>query len=354
MPIIGLTDNIQPKFPLLGKLRKGGEKTPSGYGPDLDHFRFTSDNPDVVSAFVTAYGDAPRVLPVFIPYATPDEAFTAWCEVWNATGLVHRCDGVTMSIWLAEGGKYQRGAKPCMGGHDKGDARNDSVGRLNLILPELFKAGFVGYVTMETHSINDIVRILEVLTQVHKSTGDNPLGLRGIEFHLKRVQESISVPGFGAQAGKRSRVNKWLVRLEPAPSWVMLQQQMQSAIQAGETVDAPQLPETVPTASGSVNPTTGEIVQEGQFEPANDGTPDDVFKAMSVTINKTPIRDMDQARRASGILKIAEALKTEQDAKKVERYKAQLHALQLVYDWVLEQAVNGADVAAPTDVEIPF
>ena len=42
MPIKNLTDQVQPRFGMLGKLRKGGEKTPSGFGPALDHWRFTS------------------------------------------------------------------------------------------------------------------------------------------------------------------------------------------------------------------------------------------------------------------------------------------------------------------------
>ena len=59
MAIKGLTTraDITPRFRTLGKLRKGGEKTAKGYGPDLDHFRFTSDDATIVDAFMDVYGE---------------------------------------------------------------------------------------------------------------------------------------------------------------------------------------------------------------------------------------------------------------------------------------------------------
>ena len=160
-PVIdGLT--AAPRFPRLGKLRKGGEKTKSGFGEDLDHFRFVSDSPEVAQAFVAAYGEQPRLINVFLPRALPVDAFQTWAEVWSATGLIHRCDGKMMTVWLEEG-RYQRGQKPCMGGHEKGDYMNDAVGRLDVIIPELVMAGYVGFVTLETHSKHDLLNIMSVL-----------------------------------------------------------------------------------------------------------------------------------------------------------------------------------------------
>lgn len=235
MAIIGLTDEIAPRFPRLGKLRKGGEKTEKGFGPDLDHFRFTSDDPAVVEAFISAYGNEPRLINIFIPHAHPVDAFQTWAEIWGATGLVHRCDGKNMTVWL-ENGKYSRGSKPCPGGHEKNDYLNDAVGRLDVIIPELVMAGHVGYVTLETHSKHDLINIMGVL---QAASDEGRRDLRGIPFVLRRVQESVSTPGFGNQAGKRSRVNKWLVRLEPHPDWVQVQIGMSKASALGE----PALPE---------------------------------------------------------------------------------------------------------------
>ena len=236
-PIKNLTDEIAPRFPRLGKLRKGGEKTDKAFGPDLDHFRFTSDDPAVVEAFVSAYGNEPRLINVFIPHACPADAFQTWAEIWSATGLVHRCDGQNMTVWL-DNGKYQRGSKPCPGGHEKNDYLNDAVGRLDVIIPELVMAGHVGYITLETHSKHDLLNIMAVL---QAASDEGRRDLRGIPFVLRRVQESVSTPGFGTQAGRRSRVDKWLVRLEPHPDWVQVQIGMTRSV-ALEEPAAPLLP----------------------------------------------------------------------------------------------------------------
>ena len=245
MPIIGLTDNVLPRFQRIGKLRKGGEKTPKVYGPDLDHFRFTSDRPEIVQAFHQVYGKEPRLLRVFIPQQQMSDAFPTWCELWSASGLQHRCDGQTMTIWR-EGDKYVRGAQKCSGGHEKGDSKNDSVGRLDVIIPELINAGYVGYVTLETHSLHDILHISGVLKAVEESRGD----LRGVEFTLRRVQEKISTPGFGERKGERSKVEKWLVKIEPAADWVRVQ--IESARAEALMIEAPSQTTIVESITGEV------------------------------------------------------------------------------------------------------
>lgn len=216
--IIGLTDDIQPRLTRLGKLRKGGEKTSSGFGPDLDHFRFTSDRPEIVAAFEHAFGKEARSVLVYTFAETTEQVFSTWCEIWDKSGLVHRCDGQTMSVWR-DGDKYQRGSKPCAGGHDKGDPRNDAVGRLEVVVPELIEAGFVGTVTMETHSLNDIVAIAASLEYVRVQRHT----LEGAAFNLRRVKDNISVPGWGDRKGQRSRADKWLVKLEPVAEFALRQ-----------------------------------------------------------------------------------------------------------------------------------
>ena len=256
-PIKNLTDQITPRFPRLGKLRKGGERPENGKAPgqDLDHFRFVSENPAIVQAFTDAYGETPRTIQVYIPYPTPDEAFPTWAEVWGATGLLHRCDGETMTVWQ-ENGKYITGEKPCPGGHKDNDYLRDAVGRLDLIIPELIEAGHVGYVTLETHGKHDIRAILQTLHAVYEARSSNELGLRGVLFNLRRVQESISTPGFGNQAGKRSRVNKWLVKLEPAADWMRLQLEMARSAQMLPAGD-----ETPQLESGEDGIIEGQVVE---------------------------------------------------------------------------------------------
>jgi hypothetical protein len=245
--IIGLTDDIQPRLTRLGKLRKGGDKTTNGFGPDLDHFRFTSDRPEIVTAFERAFGKAPRSVLVYTFAENTEQVFSTWCEIWDKSGLVHRCDGQTMSVWR-NGDKYERGAKPCAGGHDKGYPRNDAVGRLEVVVPELIEAGFVGTVTMETHSLNDIISISSSLeyVRVQRKT------LAGAAFNLRRVSENISVPGWGDRKGQRNRADKWLVKLDPVAEFALRQ--------------LAQVSEFLIEAPRQVDGETGEITPPSQVE----------------------------------------------------------------------------------------
>lgn len=237
-------DSLLPRLPRLGKLRKGGEKTPKGYGPDLDHFRFTSDNPAVLAAWQAAFPTPPRELTVYLPYATAVENFSTWVELWSASGLEHRCDGEMMTIWR-EGDKMMRGSKKCTGGHDGDDPRKDAVGRLEFVVPQLLQAGHVGTVVLETHSINDIVFIAGLLTGVEAR---NSHGLCGIAFRLYRQKESISVPGFGDRQGQRQKMDKWLVKIEP--DVVFMRRELSLARAAALDLPAPEV----------IDGTTGEFL----------------------------------------------------------------------------------------------
>ena len=239
MPIIGLTDraSLKPRLPRLGKLRKGGEKPQGGgFGKDLDHFRFTSDNPKVVEAFTAAYGPEPRIVNCVMFYDTAEENFESWIECWDATGMVYRSDKENYLVWR-DGDHYSRTPKPHVDTKDQFE-----VGRLTILIPEIIQAGFVGTVTMETHSNNDLRHITGVLyaaEQQHR-------GLRGTQCVLRRVQESIGTPGFGKTAGKRTRTDKWLVKLEmPQQLWTVLD----------APADTPQLEDGIDTV-------TGEIIEE--------------------------------------------------------------------------------------------
>jgi len=207
MPIKNLTDRatLKPRLPVIGKLRKGGEKTAGGYGPDLDHFRFTADNPDVVTAFRELYGASPRVVNVVMYYETYEECFSTWIERWDASGLVFRSDGENWIIWR-EGETYRRGTKA-----HKDHSDQNIVGRLSVVIPEMWYAGHRGTITLETHSNHDLRNIGAVLLAAEQSATT----LRGMAFTLRRVQEQISVPGWGDRKGQRSKVKKWLVKLEP-------------------------------------------------------------------------------------------------------------------------------------------
>ena len=257
--IKGLTDNVIPRFPRLGKLRKGGEKPAVGNKPgkELEYFRFTSENTAIVQAFTDAYGTQPAMLRVYLPYPSTEMNFSTWKEAWAAGGLVHRCDGETCQIWRTPEGKYSQQPKPCPGGCKE-------VGRLEVILPELITAGFVGYVTLETHSLHDLMNITATLEAVRQSVQDRPNGLQGIEFVLRRKKERISTPD--GKGGRATR-EKWLVSIEPVPSWAQTYLAMASSTLA---IDAPR-----------VDMLTGEVMEdddeydtiEGEYTEAQPAQP---------------------------------------------------------------------------------
>jgi len=251
--IRGMTDkpSVQPRLPIVGRLRKGTSETRkrkdgSEYKVpvDLDYFLFTSDNEHVVAAFRAVYGPEPRLINVRLPYPSPEENFQTCMEEWRGGGLVHRCDGHTMSLWIDGKGLYHEEEQPCpyyehpekrvAADKAKGIKANPGcveVGRLNVIIPELLQAGFVGVVTLVTTAVNDIMPINNTLwavaeeqSEYHERVSGAPhINLRGILWNLRRVPEMISTPGDG---GGRVRRVKNLVKLEPAPDWALLQLEM--------------------------------------------------------------------------------------------------------------------------------
>lgn len=252
MPIKGLTDrgSLKPRLARLGKLRKGGEKTGNKPGPDLDHFRFTSDNPDIVKAFQESHGDKPRAVNIVLFYETIEENFSTWIECWDASGLVFRSDGDNWLIWR-DGDSYKRGKKQ----HQDQDGQ-DIVGRFEFVIPDLVQQGYLGTVTLETHSNHDLRNIASILMAAEQERGS----LRGAQFVLRRVEEEISVPGWGDRKGKRSTAKKWLVRLEPPKQiFTMLMNADRPALE--ETNE--QMRELV-----VVDAETGEIVESAHNDAA--------------------------------------------------------------------------------------
>lgn len=227
MPIKGLTDRatLRPQLPRLGKLRKGGPKEDGQFGKDLDYFRFTSDRAEVIESFESIYGKQPRIINIYLLHPSLEENFSTWIELWSDGGLQWRSDKEYQVLWL-EDGHYKRGQRPHVEHKDQSE-----VGRLEFIVPELIKAGHIGTVTLETHANHDIRAIAGVLlaAEQEQEQKQNPLGLRGIPFVLRRVQEEISVPGWGDNEGKRTRVKKHLVKLEPPPAMAMIDVALSSA-----------------------------------------------------------------------------------------------------------------------------
>lgn len=287
MSIKGLTDNVLPAFPRLGKLRKGAAQENGRLGKEQSFWRFASERTDVSAAFTAAFGAQPVAITIYLPYTTVAENFTTWREEWTAGGMVHRCDGENMTIWRTPTGHYDSTPRPCPNaGQDKPACK--PVGRLTVIIPELIQAGYVGYVTMETHSLNDLLSIQASLLAVAEARGHNDMGLRGVPFVLRRVPELISTPG---EDGKRVRRQKYLVKLEPLADWVALQLEASRKLAFGNEQRLA-LPD-----GRSVNTVTGEIDDITDAADEDDGEPDsepadDALPAVSTV---TPGQQIAQA-----------------------------------------------------------
>lgn len=240
-PILGLTDkqSATPRLPVLGQLRKGEPRPESGNRPgkDTDHFRFTSDDPEVLAAFEQAYGQGPQTLsPVYLPYHSVKDNFPTWREKWVRGGLVHRCDGETVSIWFdpkrlvyIRDPRVDGRPMACPGGCSK-------RGRLYLVLPGLIAAGHVGLVMLSTGSTHDILAIQGGMLVVGAQAT-----LVGVGLTLRRTETEITAVQEVQGVRKRVRRKYWRVELVPDPAWmrVKLEQGRRAALgrPAGPTVD---------------------------------------------------------------------------------------------------------------------
>ncbi len=237
-PIIGLTTGVTPGFTPIGSIRKGmkvSAKTKEGKDymkmVDLEYFRFTSRNPDVEAVWLRDVGAEPQSLQVILTHATANEAFTSWQEEWSAGGMVHQCDGQTMVKHRLPSGRMSTAPAPCpyFAGAAERTIKNPGckqVGRLTVVIPQLIKAGHVGPVIFETHSIHDLLSIQAALEEAESqvAAAGNPMGLRGIPFRLWRQADEISTPS--TEEGKRVRREKWLVKIAPDHVWVAVQYQI--------------------------------------------------------------------------------------------------------------------------------
>ena len=219
MPIKSLTTR-QARFPLLGKLRKGGEKKENPKKPgtlmngdDLEYFRIDSDIQGINEKFTTIYGKEPKQLDCLLPFPYTDQVFPCWMEEWGATGLVSRCDEERQVIYQQAGKMIATNPIPCKkllqnpsGSYQ--ECKCKQVGRLQIVLPKL---GELGYFEVETHSKWDIIGLTEQLLAIETSAGS----LIGIPFLLERGSRELSYP---LPDGKRGRKTFSLLSIRVHPS----------------------------------------------------------------------------------------------------------------------------------------
>lgn len=225
-----------------GKLRKGAEKRPNAPGADLEYFRFTSDNAELVKAFHEIYGPKPDELEVYFPYPNYEDVFHSARELYGQNHLLkEQCDGMRITQ-RQSGHRMQRGQwlceKKCKDVQSRPpcpDCPLKQIGRLSVVLTPLLYAGFPVTITLETHSWNDLHHIASQLAKHEPLTGR--------AFRVYRQETRIGRPD--KQNNKRAATDKWLVRIEPTQETAVLliQDAQRRARQAllGEPVNVPQL-----------------------------------------------------------------------------------------------------------------
>lgn len=265
MPIKGLTD--QPRaFVEIGQLRKGAPKPKNGKKPgaDLTYFRATFNEGEEKAAemFFAEYGNEPRAIEVFLPFDEPEANFETWKEAYLAGGLIHRCDGeyveraidyengeviVNNGKHVETGERVKCDGQPVAYWTDEQGKQQpvfcEPHGRLKVIVPQLRR---LAYMTVLTTSTWDIANLSK---ELNGYWWENRQKLRGIRFILKRTPKMISTPS--GRGGRKARRKKWLLHIEPAPSWV--EEQLLALEQAArpKLAEAPlELPPGVPDTNG--------------------------------------------------------------------------------------------------------
>lgn len=202
-------------LPRLAKLKKGAPKTESGFGADLDHFRIAfeapySADPANLSVWTQLYGEKPAVFNhVFLLGRTTDEVFSAWYENYGAGAVLKaRCDGETrVRSYDDKTARWSDAPAPCT--CDPETRTCKQVGRLNFIPYEFVRAtGLLGYVTLETHSLYDIIALTNHVRDIFQLYGT----VTGIPFVLGRADRQVST----RYGNKRRQATKSLVYLHPA------------------------------------------------------------------------------------------------------------------------------------------
>lgn len=274
MPIQGLTTKAA-SFVELGTIRKGGAKTdPKRPGPDLDYFRFVTADREAADAFKEAFTDKPRSIEFVLPFESLEENYEAWREAYVASGLAHRCDGVTCVQWRDDKGKMQFGEKPCPtpSEAERKAGGCKQVGRLKVIIPALKR---FAYITVTTTSIYDIMTMYQNLLAIQMVSGT----LRGVPMILRRTEKEISTP---AEGGNRARRKKWLLSIEPHPQWVekKLLEQRNEAFGLIEATKAPLMIES------------GAVVEDDDENDENDEIHEGVVEQPAEDVRKKTITDI--------------------------------------------------------------
>jgi hypothetical protein len=274
MPIKSLTTR-QARFPLLGKIRKGGEKKDnpkrpgtSISGDDLEYFRIDSDLQGINEKFTAIYGKEPKQLDCLLPFPYTDQVFPCWMEDWGATGLVSRCDEEKQHIYQQAGKMIATNPIPCKRQQNPDGSYSGckckQVGRLQVVLPKL---GELGYFEVETHSKWDIIGLTEQLLAIETSAGS----LIGIPFLLERGSRELSYPQADGKRGRKT-FSLLSIRVHPNSASQVLQIIETKAFQQF-TGNVEPIKTLSPASAGNVKMLNPDRKQAGITWAVNQGLP---------------------------------------------------------------------------------
>jgi len=246
-------------FPRAGKLRKGAEKTERGAGRDQDHFRLTLETPyeHIRPAFEALYGNQPQEFHnVLMAADSPEQAFQYWNEQWAHARLLKRCDEETIVLhWEENGIKPDYSTEPlaCTCDPLKRDCKQH--GRLDIVLPELYQAtGEWVKFTVETTSIYDVIALRSYMTMaeafMQKLTG---VAFWSVPFTIGRAMRDVPVTINGKRSIKA--MSLLFVKIEP---------------EFNQQVFTPMLMRPAQLLLAGVNPETGELPIEAEFNSAQE------------------------------------------------------------------------------------
>lgn len=211
-------------IPRLGKLKKGAEKSASGFGADLDYFRVAFELPysadeNNLTIWKTLYGDKPTEFPnVFLLGRSADEVFSSAYEEYGAGQLLKtRCDGETIQrSYNQQTARHEDKPIPCRCDPDKRTCQR--IGRLNFMPFDFIRAtGLFGYFTLETHSLYDVLELGSIVDEIFAQRGT----VTGIPFVLGRSPQEKSARYLDKSGQpKRTRKVMNLVYLYPSREFV--------------------------------------------------------------------------------------------------------------------------------------
>lgn len=301
MPIKGLTDQKSitagSGLPIVGRLYKGGEKTAKAPGKDLDYFRveFEPQFKHLQSVWDDLYGAEPTEFRVFLTAPTTDQAFPTWMEEWNASGLLHRCDGEHQHAHM-EQGQISRERIACAA-----KCQCTRVGRLYMLLPDFVEAsGALGLFVISTHSINDIITIHRYLSTMENMAGR----LSGIPFTFGRAERDVSMPSYKDKT-MRSKQKKSMLYIHVDEDFT---RNKLLPVLGGQQPAGLPAPQMQLTSGQTIDVETGEIFDDEPLEP----TPGNIWH--------------DKAHVESWLKKMVALHATDGENPKLEMYNALLAA----------------------------